>query len=99
MYLHLNKRKGKTKMKTILTLADGAILLQEKGGDFFLSFDGTVGGGNMAGVIEGKGSIKIGTGSVALKAAEQFLNSVLPDAMIPIAEMLEQIINAGVAQL
>ena len=85
-------------MKTIMSFENGAVVLAEQGGDFFLNFDGSVGGGSMAGIISGQGSIKLGAGSVALKAAEAFLNHLLPASIASIAQGIEDALNAFVAK-
>lgn len=87
-------------MKTLVTLFDGAVLLQEQAGDFFLTFDGSLGGGEVAGWLSGKGSIKLGAGSVALKAGWALLNThVVPATLLPYAQMVEGLIDAQVAKL
>lgn len=84
-------------MKTIVTIEGGAITITEKGGDFFMNFDGSIGGGQLAGIISGQGSIKLGSGSVALKAAESFLNHLLPAPTQAIAQLIESAINSAIA--
>lgn len=84
-------------MKTLLSLLGGAVMFQEQAGDFYLAFDGSLGGGAAAGIIEGKGSIKLGTGSVGLKLGEAWVNAHIPAAAVPFAQMVESAINGAVA--
>lgn len=84
-------------MKTLLTLEGGAITITEKSGDFYLNFNGSIGGGSVAGWLSGQGSIKLGTGTVGLKAAEAFLNHLLPASAQAIAQMIEGVLNSAIA--
>jgi hypothetical protein len=84
-------------MKALLTLLDGALLVQEQAGDFFVTFDGSLGGGAAAGIIEGKGTIKFGTGTVGLKLLEQWVNAHLPASVQAFAQMAEAALNSAVA--
>lgn len=86
-------------MKTLLSLENGAITITEQGGDFFLNFSGSVGGGVLAGILSGSGSVKLGSGSVALKAAEGFVNHLLPAAAQDMAKMIEDALNAEVTKM
>lgn len=86
-------------MKTLMSLLNGAVLVQEQAGDFYLAFDASIGGGVAAGIIEGQGKIKIGAGSVGLKLAEAWINAHIPDAVKPFAEAAEAYLNAQVASM
>lgn len=85
-------------MKTIVTLEGGAITVTEQGADLFLNYDAAAGGGSLAGILSGAGSIKLAAGSVGLKAAEAFVNHILPSAAEPFATAIESYINAQVAK-
>lgn len=89
--------KGRNKMKTLVSLEGGAVQIQEQAGDFYMVFDGELGGGAVKGIIEGKGSIKLGAGSVGLKLAEAFINAHLPASVVPFAAAAEQYLNGVVA--
>lgn len=84
-------------MKTLFTLLAGAALIQEQAGDFYFVFDGSLGGGAAVGILEGKGSLKLGTGSVGLKIAEAWINSHVPAAVEPFVAAGEAYLNAAVA--
>jgi hypothetical protein len=86
-------------MKTLINAFGGALQVQEQGGDFYLAFNGSLGGGNVAGWISGQGSIKLGTGSVGLKAAEALLNHLIPAAAMPVAQAIENALNGIVSEL
>lgn len=86
-------------MKTIVTLLGGAVELQEQAGDFYLSFNGSLGGGEAAGIVSGQGSIKLGTGSVGLKLGEAWVNAHAPAYMAPFLQGAEAAINGYVAGL
>jgi hypothetical protein len=84
-------------MKTVFSLLGGAALIQEKGGDFFLNFDASVGGGAAQGILSGSGSIKLGTGSVGLKLAESWINAHVPASVEPFVAAGEAYLNTAVA--
>lgn len=86
-------------MKTILSLEGGAIVIAEQAGDFYLQFNDSLGGGSVAGWLSGQGQIKLGSGSVGLKAAEALLNHLLPASAQAVAQAIEGAINAEVATL
>lgn len=86
-------------MKNIISLEGGALVIAEQSGDFFLNLDGSLGGGSVAGWLSGSVSIKLGSGTVALKAAEAFINHLLPAATQPLAVAIEGYINAAVGAL
>jgi hypothetical protein len=84
-------------MKTVFSLFGGAALIQEQAGDFYLNFDDSVGGGAAAGILSGKGSLKLGTGSVGLKLAENWINSHVPASVEPFVLAGETYLNNLVA--
>jgi hypothetical protein len=86
-------------MKTLLSLEGGAVTITEAGGDFTLNFDESLGGGSVAGWLKGKGSIILGSGTVGLKAAEAFLNHLLPASVQAVAAMIEGVLNSAVAAI
>lgn len=94
--------KRKMKMKTILSIANGAVILSENEGVFSLNLidSASVGGGEAAGVIKvsGQASIILDAQS-ALKLGEALLNSHLPPAMQPVAQIIEGIANQAIAAL
>jgi hypothetical protein len=86
-------------MKTVINLENGALTITEKSGDFYLNLNGSLGGGTIAGIVSGQASIKLGTGTVGLKAGEAFINHLIPSAGQPVAQMIESAINSYVAGL
>lgn len=86
-------------MKTIASFANGAITVTEDQGKVSLNFDKDlqVGGGEAAGIIEieGKGSIKL-NGEQGLKLAEALLNAHLPAAVLPLAQVVEGVVNQAI---
>ena len=84
-------------MKTLFSELNGAVLVQEQAGDFYLSFDDSLGGGAAAGFFTGKGTLKLGTGSVGLKLAEGWLNAHVPASVAPFLVAAEAYINPLVA--
>ena len=83
--------------KVLESFEGGAITVTELSGNFYLNFNGSIGGGTFAGILTGSGSVCLGAGTVGLKAAESFLNHLLPTASQQIAQMIENVINAAVA--
>lgn len=84
-------------MKVLVSEFGGAVQIQEQGGDFFLAFDGSIGGGAASHIVEGQGKIKLGTGSVGLKLAESYVNAHLPASIQPFAVAAESYANSFVA--
>ncbi len=84
-------------MKDLFSFFNGAVKVQEKSGDFYLAFDGSLGGGAAAGIIEGQGSVKLGSGSVGLKLAEAWVNAHAPAYLKPFLEAGEAFLNGTVA--
>lgn len=86
-------------MKTIASLAGGAVLLTEDQGIITLSVDEAVslGGGEAAGIVKiaGKGSIQLNA-ELGIKLGEALLNSHLPAALLPIAQVVEGIANQAI---
>ena len=83
-------------MKTILSLANGAVMITEENGVFSLALDfqGQLGGGQAAGVIEGegKGSVKLNA-EQGVMLGEALLNAHIPASMLPLAKVIEGIAN------
>ncbi len=86
-------------MKTLESFEGGASTLTEQGGVFSVNFDGSLGGGTLAGILSGKGSISLGAGTVGLKAAESLLNHLLPASVQAIATAIESVVNSAAAAL
>lgn len=86
-------------MKTIASLADGKVMLTEEAGVFSLSFDesASIGGGAAAGVVKvaGKGTVQLDS-LAAIHLGEALLNSKLPEAVKPIAEMVEGVAEKAI---
>lgn len=85
-------------MKTIVSLAGGAVSVTENAGVFSLNIDASLGGGSAAGVVKGQGSILLDAGT-ALKLGESLLNSHLPVSVQGLAGAVESIVNTAVASL
>lgn len=86
-------------MKQLFSWFGGGITVTEQAGDVWLNFDGQLGGGQLKGIVEGKGSIHLGTGTVGLKVAEAWVNSKLPAAAQPFAQAVEAFANQAIAQV
>lgn len=84
-------------MKDLFSFFGGAVKIQEQGGDFFLAFDGSLGGGEAAGLVEGQGKLKLGAGSVGLKLAEHWVNQHAPAYLQPFLQAGEAFLNGAVA--
>lgn len=89
-------------MKTIATLAGGAVTLTEDAGVFSLNISDavSVGGGAAAGIVKAKGcgSVELDAAD-GLKLGEALLNSHLPASVQPLATVIEGIANQAVAAL
>jgi len=86
-------------MKTLISAYNGALQVQEQGGDFSIVINGSFGGGNVAGIVGGQGVFKLAAGSVGLKAAEGLLNHLIPSPALPVAEAIENALNGIVSTL
>lgn len=89
-------------MKTILSVANGAVTLVEDAGVFTLNVNeaASIGGGQAAGVlkVQGSGSIVLDA-EAGLKLGEALLNSHLPVAVQPLALVVEGIANQAIKAL
>jgi hypothetical protein len=89
-------------MKTILTLANGAVTLTEESGVFKLNVNESVslGGGEAAGVVKASGvaSVELDAAS-GLLLGEKLLNSHLPAAVQPLALVIEGVANQALKAL
>lgn len=89
-------------MKTIASLAGGAVSLTEDAGVFTLSLSDAaqVGGGSAAGIVkvQGAGSVVLDA-ATGLKLGEALLNSHLPATVQPLATIVETIANQAIAAL
>lgn len=89
-------------MKEIASFQNGAVTLVEDGGVFSLNVDEAVnvGGGQASGIVKvaGKASVQLDAG-LALKLGESLLNSHLPVAVQPLAQVIEGIANQAIAAL
>ena len=85
-------------MKVLLSLAGGAIQVQEDAGVVSLVFDESVGGGSAAGIVKGSGSLIL-DGPLALSLGEKLLNSKLPASMQAVAQVIEGIANQAISAL
>ena len=89
-------------MKTLLSLAGGALVLTEQAGVVTLSLDKSLslGGGSAAGVleVEGQGSVKL-SGAQLLLLGEALLNPRVPAAILPEVQAGEALLNAEVSKL
>jgi len=82
-------------MKTLFTALGGALVLTENAGVLTLTLDGSLGGGAAAGVITGSGSIVL-NGTTALTLAQNLLNANLPASLLPLATVIEGIVDQAV---
>jgi hypothetical protein len=89
-------------MKQIVSLANGAVVLNEDQGVFTLSLSesASVGGGSAAGVVkvQGSGSVVLDA-ETGLKLGEALLNSHLPASMQPLAQVVEGVANQAIKAL
>lgn len=86
-------------MKEVARFANGVIVLKKDNGKFILavSEDASLGGGEAAGIIKVKGSAEVELNAEqALKLAEALLNAHLPPALVPLAQVVEGIVNQAV---
>lgn len=94
--------KRKTKMKELLNIGNGALILGEQGGDFTLTISeqAALGGGSAAGIVAAQGS-----GSVILKGKLGFdlgmklLEAHSPAAIVPLEVGAAAVVDAAVAAL
>lgn len=79
-------------MKTIASFANGAVSVTEDNGVISLSFDevASLGGGQASGIVkvQGKGSIVL-DGEMGVNLGKALLNSHLPVAVQPLAQVIE----------
>jgi hypothetical protein len=91
--------KGDTKMKTVFSALNGAVVLTETAGVFTLSLSEalSVGGGHAAGLlkVQGTGSVVFDAPTGA-KLGLALVNSHLPAALQPLAAEVEAIAEAAV---
>lgn len=89
-------------MKTIFSVAGGAVTLTEDAGVFKLSIteSASIGGGQASGLVkaQGSGSVVL-DGASGLKLGEALLNSHLPASVQPLALVVEGIANQAIASL
>lgn len=94
-------KKEKT-MRTILSLANGAVTLTETDGVVSLNLDESLqlGGGAAAGLVKvsDKGSIAL-DGETGLKLGEALLNSHIPASLLPLAQVVEGVANQAIKAL
>jgi hypothetical protein len=82
-------------MKTLLSVANGALTVTEDGGKVSLNFDESVGGGAAAGIVKGQGSIVLDA-NMGLQLGEKLLNSHLPASVQPLAQVIEGVANQAI---
>ena len=82
-------------MKTLKSWLNGAITITEQGGALFLNFNGALGGGDAAGIVQGSGSIKV-DGNMGLHLAEGMINSHLSGTGLAIAQGAEALAESAV---
>lgn len=85
-------------MKTLLSVANGAVTVTEDAGKVSINFDESVGGGSAAGIVKGQGSVVLDAES-GLKLGEQLLNAHLPASVQPLAQVIEGVANQAVQAL
>jgi hypothetical protein len=85
-------------MKTLFSAFGGAILVTEQNEIVTVTLDESVGGGQASGVVVGKGTI-VFQGPQAIKLAAALLNSVLPAALLPLAQVVEGVAAQAIAAL
>lgn len=89
-------------MKTILSLADGAVVLNEDAGVFTLQAQDSaaVGGGQAAGLLKVQGAASIVLDAESgVKLGEALLNAHLPAPVQPLAQVVEGIANQALKAL
>lgn len=84
--------------KTIFSAYGGAVALVEDSGALALNWDESIGGGQAAGIVEGKGSLKL-NGTLGIQLGEKLLNSHLPPTVLPLAQVVEGVANQAIAAL
>ena len=82
-------------MKTLLSLANGALTVTEDSGKVTVSFDESLGGGQAAGVVKGQGSIIL-DGTSGLQLGEKLLNAHLPASVQALALVIEGVANQAI---
>ena len=85
-------------MKTLLDLFDGALTVTEADGIISLSFNESLGGGAAAGIVKGQGTIALNA-IQGLKLGEQLLNAHIPASLLPLAIVIEGVVNQAIASL
>lgn len=84
--------------KQVFSALGGALVLSEAEGVFTLSFDEALGGGEAAGILKGQGSLVL-DGKMGLQLGEKLLNSHLPPAVVPLAQVIEGVANQAIQAL
>lgn len=89
-------------MKTIFTGLNGALTITEDAGVFSLNITEAVyiGGGEMSELlkVQGQGSVVLDS-KTALKLGESILNSHLPASVLPLAQVIEGVVNQAIASI
>ena len=88
--------------KLIFSALNGAVTLTEDAGVFTLALadSASIGGGVAAGIAKVGGDAHLVLdGATGLKLGEALLNSHLPAAALPLATVVETVVNTAVAAL
>lgn len=85
-------------MRTLFSLFGGALVLTEQSGNLTLSWNESLGGGKVKGIVTGTGSIELGAYS-AIQLGETDLNALLPAALQPFALVIEGVANTALVAL
>lgn len=89
-------------MKQIVSLAGGAIVLNENAGVFTLSLNesASIGGGQAAGIVkvQGVGSVVL-DGETGLKLGQALLNAHLPASVQALASVIEGVADQAIDAL
>lgn len=89
-------------MKQIANFQNGAVTITEENGVFKLNVDESfnVGGGEASGIVKvsGKASVQLDA-ELALKLGENLLNSMLPPTVLPLAKVIEGVVNQAIESI
>jgi len=81
--------------KVLLSLANGAVVVNEDAGVISVAINESLGGGKSAGMIKGSASIILDAED-GLKLGEQLVISHLPAAVQPLGQVVAGVINQAI---
>lgn len=98
-FKRLFKMRGTSNnMKTLLSVANGALTVTEEGGVVSLNIDASLGGGDAAGMVKGQASVQLNA-QAGLQLGEKLLNAHLPSSVQALASVVETVANSAVAAI